>query len=68
MYKVIHLLADPEKTSVFNTEQEFVDFANRILIENNDNQHFAIHTALDAKDYIKEFCDNLQLVDETFSN
>ena len=60
IYKVAHLLG--EKTSVFNTDEEFVEFANLICKENEDDNWFAIHNAVDAKDYIKQNCSNLKLL------
>lgn len=62
IYKIDHLLSHPHKITTYKTEQKFIDFANRICIENEDNNHFAIHNAQDAKDYINEYCDNLAVI------
>ena len=42
--------------------KEFVEFANLICKENEDDNWFAIHNAVDAKDYIKQNCSNLKLL------
>jgi hypothetical protein len=60
--KVKHLLADPEKTSTFYTDAEFVEFAKLIVNENDDSAEFIIENAGQAENYIKVYCDNLQLV------
>ena len=59
MYKI--QLLDGE-TKTLNSEQEFVDWANKVAVENNDSNFFAIHNEQDAKDYIAEYCPNLILL------
>ena len=61
-YKIQHLLDENEKITTLNSDEEFVNFANLICRENEDDNFFAIHNAQDCKDYINEYCDNLKLL------
>ena len=45
------------------SETEIIDFANTIRIENEDFD-FSIIGMSDAKEYIMEYCDNLNLIEE----
>jgi len=59
MYKVTN---NVENTIVFEgNEIEFIDFVKRIAIENEDFD-FSVLGASDAKEYIEDYCDNLDLV------
>jgi hypothetical protein len=44
-------------------ETEIIDFANMIRIENEDFD-FSIIGMSDVKEYIMEYCDNLNLIEE----
>lgn len=58
--EVKHLLSEDLKISSFNTEKEFIDFTNTIINENGDSNEFSPITTEDCKDYINEYCDNLE--------
>ena len=59
MYKVYN---NVEGKIVFTgNESEFIDFMRKIAIENEDFD-FSILGASDAKEYLKDYCDNLVLV------
>jgi hypothetical protein len=45
------------------SETEIIDFANMIRIENEDFD-FSIIGMSDVKEYIMEYCDNLNLIEE----
>ena len=61
MYKIFHNI-DGEKTTVLNSDSEFIDFMKRIAIENEDFD-FSILGVSDATEYLQEFCHNLTLLD-----
>ena len=60
-YKVVHRV-DNEKTSTFNTDAELTNFVRSIAVENED-EDISITCIGEAKDYIRDYCDNLYLVE-----
>lgn len=50
----------------FKTDGEFIDFMNTILKENGD-ENFSIIGVSDAEEYLDDYCDNLELVAETYT-
>jgi hypothetical protein len=50
----------------FKTDAEFIDFMNTILKENGD-ENFSIIGVSDAVEYLNDYCDNLELVAETYT-
>ena len=60
MYKIFHK-TDSEKTTVCNSDKEFIDFVNLIRIENEDFD-FSILGVSDAMEYLEDYCDNLDLL------
>jgi hypothetical protein len=60
-YKVVHRV-DNEKTSTFNTDAELTNFVRKIAVENED-EDISITCIGEAKDYIRDYCDNLYLVE-----
>jgi len=49
------------KVSVFNTEQEFINFTKTIIDENFDTDNFIVRNVQECKNYINNFCDNLKI-------
>ena len=60
-FKIDHLLSESHKVTICNTDAELIEFVQKICVENEDTEHFAIHTAEDAVDYIELYCDNLKI-------
>lgn len=60
MYKVFHKTGS-EKTTVCNSDKEFIDFVNLIRTENEDFD-FSILGVSDAMEYLEDYCDNLTLL------
>ena len=60
MYKVFHNI-DAEKTSIFNSDLEFITFVKNISVENEDG-NLLISNIDEAKDYINNYCPNLNLI------
>ena len=44
-------------------ETEFIDFVSRIVKENDDDNYSVLGMS-DAEEYIEDYCDNLEIVDE----
>lgn len=59
MYKILHNI-DGEKTTVLNSEAEFVHFMRNIAIENGDEE-LSITCLSEAKEYLENYCTNLSL-------
>lgn len=60
MYKIFHNI-DGEKTSVFNSDSEFINFVRRVAEENEDGDT-PINNVEEAKNYINVYCENLDLI------
>ena len=58
MYSIFHNI-DGEKTSIFNTDREFIKFVNLIQEENEDS--FELKTVEQCTFYINTYCSNLTL-------
>ena len=62
--KIKHLLSEDEKISAFNNEADFIKFVKLIAKENYDDDGFFIFDTVEqCKDYIKTYCDNLELIE-----
>ena len=60
MYTVFNTV---EGITVFTgNEREFIDFVKRIIIENEDFD-FSVLGSSDAKEYIEDFCGNLEYIE-----
>lgn len=62
MYKILHK-TDGEKITQLNSDAEFIHFIRNIAVENED-EDMSITTLGEAMDYLKEYCDNLALIEE----
>jgi hypothetical protein len=60
MYKIFHNI-DAVKTTILNSDAEFVHFVRQIAVE-NDDEELSITCVGEAKDYLKNYCENLTLV------
>ena len=60
MYKIYHNI-DGEKTTVLNSDLEFIEFMRKIAIENLDFD-FSILGVSDAMEYLDDYCENLDLI------
>ena len=60
MYKILHNI-DAEKVTTLNSDAEFIYFVRQIAIENEDFD-FSIIGLSDAKEYLEDYCDNLDLL------
>lgn len=60
MYKIFHNI-DEEKTTILNTDAEFIYFVKQIAIENGDEE-LSITCLSEAKDYLVDYCPNLTLL------
>ena len=64
-FKIKHLLADPEKITMFQSEAEFIKFVKKIAIENDDESiSLNINNIRDCVHYITTYCPNLKLVED----
>ena len=59
--KIKHLLSDPLKISLFETDEQFITFVKEIALENDDTDT-VILTKEDAINYINEFCEELVII------
>lgn len=59
IYVIKHVI-DGEKESVFKTDSEFVHFVRQIAVENEDEE-LSITCVGEAKDYLENYCPNLEL-------
>jgi hypothetical protein len=58
-----HLLSADEKISHFNTDEEFIQFVKKIILENGDEGKFGETENIEELEfYILYFCDNLELI------
>ncbi len=62
MYKIKHN-TDNEKVTTLNSDKEFIEFMQKILIENEDYD-FSILGISDAKEYLEDYCSNLTLLND----
>lgn len=62
MYTILHNV-DTEKTITLNSDREFIEFVQKIVIENEDYD-FSIIGIFDAKEYLEDYCLNLTLLEE----
>lgn len=60
MYTILHNV-DGEKTTTLNSDREFIEFVQKIVIENGDYD-FSILGISDAKEYLEDYCSNLTLL------
>lgn len=58
MYSIYNKVED--KIIFKGNESKFIDFTNKIVIENEDYQ-MSILSVSDAIEYIEDYCDNLEL-------
>jgi hypothetical protein len=58
MYIVLHNI-DNEKITTLETDDNFIEFVNKIAKENEDDVCFS--SVESAKTYIQDFCPNLSL-------
>lgn len=63
MKRIKNLLDENEKISSFKDEKEFIEFVQLIVKENGDEKEFIIENMGQAENYIRVYCDNLELVD-----
>ena len=61
MYSLINNLEIPAAIYKLNSDAELIDKVSKIVIENEDFD-FSILGISDAKEYIEDYCDNLDLV------
>lgn len=50
----------------FKTDNDFIDYVSG-LVKENGTEDFSVLGVSDAKEYIEEYCDNLELLDPTNS-
>ena len=61
MYSLINNLEIPAAIYKLNSDAELIDKVSKIVIENEDFD-FSVLGISDAKEYIEDYCDNLDLV------
>ena len=59
----LHIKPEPIIIFETNEDSEFVHFVRKITVENEDEEP-SITTIEEAKDYIREYCNNLDFYDE----
>jgi hypothetical protein len=59
---IVRNTVDNKIIGKFN-ETEFIDFVSRIVKENDDDNYSVLGMS-DAEEYIEDYCDNLEIVDE----
>ena len=62
MYSLVNNL-DNKVIANLKNDSELIDKVSKIVIENED-YNFSVLGISDAKEYIEEFCDNLDLLDD----
>ena len=60
MYKILNTV-DNEIIFESSNDSAFIEFVKRIVIENEDFD-FSVLGVSDAKEYIEEYCGNLELL------
>ena len=59
---MLEVYSNLEDKNVFKgNESEFIHFMRNVAIENGDEDIMIIHLS-EAKDYLEEYCENLELV------
>ena len=58
MYKIQHLLDENEKVTILKTDKEFIEFVNKVRVENDDT--VTLDSVWLCIQYLIEYCPNLK--------